>query len=128
MIVVNVKIKKIEVANFSLKTGSEVDFNIYFNDGREKMMQRKFLLGDPEIIAEQVINEIRQIEKKAHKSPSDDFLDVVVIRLEDEDEIPKKLAGFFSKVKEKINHVKGIRVAQGYLGAIESIKKLKAEF
>jgi hypothetical protein len=128
MIVVNVKIKKIEVANFSLKTGPEVDFNIYFNDGKEKMMQKKFVLDNPETIAEQVINEIRQIEKKAHKSQGDDILDVVVIRLEDEDEIPKKLMGFFSKVKEKIGYVKGIRIAQGYLGAIESIKKLKAEF
>lgn len=128
MYLVNVKFSKIEVSNFTPRDGPEV--KIHFNDGRDKFMTR--ILGDakPEALAEDVFKDARILAKKQSRAwDTDDVLnDVVVVRIENEDDVHKRMIGFFSRLQEKSKYIKGARQAAGYLYAVENYKRLTMDF
>ncbi|MBW2980368.1 hypothetical protein KY360_03050, partial [Candidatus Woesearchaeota archaeon] len=81
-----IKFRKITVNKFSPKEKT-VELNIHFNDGADKEITKKMGIDDPRKIAEDVVLEIRNLEKSVHQRfNGESILDSIVnIVFEDED-------------------------------------------
>jgi len=128
MYLVNIKFRKIEVSNFTPKDGPEV--KIHFNDGKDKFMTKILADSKPEALSEEVFKDARMLAKKQNRAwDTDDVLnDVIVVRIENEDDVLKRMASFFSRLQEKAKYIKGSRQVSGYLFAVENYKTLKLDF
>ena len=124
-----VKLKKITVNNFSPKERT-VELDIYFNDGSDKEITKKIRgIDDPRKLAEDVILEIRNLEKRANqKFDGESILDSIVnIVFEDEDKTLSKMSMFFSKLCDKIDSVRTTTDASGYIDLINKVNSMKFE-
>lgn len=122
-----VKLKKITVNNFSPKEKT-VEIDIHFNDGADKEITKKIIgIDDPRKLAEELILEIRNLEKSSHqKFDGESILDTIVnIVFDDEDKILSKLSMFFSKLCEKIDSVRTTTDASGYIDLINKVNSMK---
>jgi len=127
MIIINIKPLKAELIDFSIKDDT-AEMNIYFRDEADEhklAISRK--IGNSEELAEQIIMEMRRIVKKHHTPEADDYEDILVVRVDDEDGAVKKLKLFFDKVNEKIKQVKLLKSAKGYLDTLARAKKFEME-
>lgn len=124
-----VKLKKITINNFSPKEKT-VELDIHFNDGADKEITKKVSIDNPRGLAEQVILEIRNLEKSIHQEFSgESILDGIVnVVFEDEDKTLHRMTLFLSKVCEKIDDVRTSRDPSAYLGLINRVNSMKFEF
>lgn len=126
MIIVNIVPKKIELSDFNFKNNS-AEFNLYFNDGVDRKISFSKPIINAEELAEQTLAEMRTISKKNNTNLAGEWDEIIVVRLEKEDETLRKLQGFFERVKERMKDVRLIRTADGYLDRIRSAKVLVTE-
>jgi hypothetical protein len=127
MIIVNVQFKSVELVKFNIKEG--IEFRISFDDGVERSINKSSLIEDPEALTEEIFKEIRSMEKRYNQQyGGESFDDVIIIRFEDEEKAMQKMAGFFSKVKEKVKDVKSSIDATNYLDKINQINKSRMDF
>ena len=127
MLLANIQFKKIEIANYHHKTG--IELKISFDAGRQLLFNK--MLGDqnPEAFAEDVLKEARILAKKNAKAIGDDFLDdVVIVKIPNEDEIARRMAGFFGRIRERSNYLRGAKAAAGYIYSMENFKRQILEF
>ncbi|MBW3023200.1 hypothetical protein KY308_03785 [Candidatus Woesearchaeota archaeon] len=124
MIVVTVRPLKAELVDFSVKDET-AEFNIYFNDGEERRVAFKQKIADSEELAEKMVAEMRAMSKKYHQKYVEESDDILVIKVENEDETVKKLIRFFEKVKDTIKNIRMIKNAKGYLDTITKAKKME---
>lgn len=127
MIIVNVVPQSIELVDFNIKDNS-AEFNIHFNDGTDRRLSMARVIDDSETIAEQLVAEIRLLSKKNNKGLTDDWDEIIVVRMEKEDETIRKMTGFFERVKERIKDIRGMRTANGFLDKVHKSKQLVVEF
>ncbi len=128
MYLVNVRFKKIEVSNYSPKAGPEI--KVQLNDGKDRVITRSLGDSNPEALAEELFKEARIIAKKQSRSWDDDDVlnDVVVVRVENEDDVLKRMVGFLSRLQEKSKYIRGMKQVGGYLYAVENYKRQVLEF
>lgn len=128
MIIANVKFEKIEVKNFSAKEG--VDLNIYFDDGNKKMIVHRSNLKNIELTIDEIMKRIRNHEKEiSAKFDGENVLESsVVIRIENEDEVAKKMGSFFLKVYESMQKIVTTKSSEGFLDMINKINRMSFEF
>jgi len=122
---INIKIKEIRVINFSTRD-STVELEIYF----DKYKTLKNLeIDDPNEIAHDLIVEIRRKVKEVNKKHiSEEVLDNIVnVRVEQEEEIMKKISMFLAKLSDKVNEVKNLTSSDNYLNSISLVKSMKLE-
>lgn len=121
MIIVNIKPLKAELLDFNIKDDT-AQMHIYFSDEADKhRIVLNKVIGNAEELAEQMIMEMRKAIKD-HHSKEDDLL---VIRVQDEEDAIKRMTNFFNSVKEKIKAIKTLKSAQGYLDTVNRSKKLE---
>lgn len=130
MKIVSLEIKKIGVGKFFPKE-DKVELDIFFNDGSDKEIFKMVDISDAEGAAEDILTDLRKLEKNIHKINSHEGLIVdnyVNIVIENEDTLIKEVSGFIQKIKNKIEEIRQKNVAEGYLDMIRELKNLKAEF
>ena len=123
MIIVNVIPKKIELVDFNIKDNS-AEFNIYFNDGLDRKVSLSRVLNDSEALSEQMVTEMRSLAKKNNMGLTGDWDEILVIRMDKEDESTRKLMGFFDRIKERMKDIKTTRSAAGFLDKVHRSKML----
>ena len=130
MKIVSLEIKNIGVGKFFPKE-NRVELDISFSDGNDKEIFKMVDVSDTERVAEDILADLRKLEKNIHKNNSPEELIVdnyVNIVIENEDTLIKEISGFIQRIKNKIEEIKQKNVAEGYLDMIRELKNLKAEF
>jgi len=123
MIIVNVIPQKIELVDFNIKDNS-AEFNLYFNDGLDRKVSLSRVLNDSEALSEQIVTEMRSLAKKNNMGLTGDWDEILVIRMDKEDESTRKLMGFFDRIKERMKDIKTTRSAAGFLDKVHRSKML----
>jgi|TARA_B100002003_G_C14058981_1_gene509844 hypothetical protein len=123
---ISVKIKQINVSNFSTRD-ENVELEILFNNYKTI---KSLVIDDPNELAHDLIVEIRRKVKQANQRPdSDNVLDnILTVTIENEEETIKKISTFLSKLSDKINEVKNLTDSGNYLNSISLVKSMKLEF
>ncbi len=129
MKIISLEIKKVRVGKFFPKE-SKIELDIFFNDGSDKEIFRIIDASDPEGSAENILADLRKMEKNMHKSNQNEsivesFVNIVV---KDQDETIKEITRFIQKVAIKMEEIKSKNVAEGYLERIRQLKNLELEF
>jgi glycine cleavage system regulatory protein len=122
---INVKIKQINILNFSARDGN-VEFEVYFNNYKTI---KSLVIDDPEELAHDLIVEIRRKVKDANQRPdSDNILDTIVnVLVEDEESTIKKITMFLGKLADRINTIQNSKQAENYMDSINTIKSMVLE-
>ncbi|MBT5023351.1 hypothetical protein HOK51_08780 [Candidatus Woesearchaeota archaeon] len=130
MLIANIKFQRAEIGSFSIKDG--VRIKIFFSDGSNKVLSFEPGLLDLDKDAHVIISKVRQYEKELNMKlveRGDSFLDSFVnVVIEDEEGVEAKLKVFLRKIKDSISHLRGSRMATGYLDTINRVKGIKEEF
>ena len=130
MKIVSLEIKKIAVGKFFPRE-DKVELNIFFNDGSDKEIFKIVDISDSERAAEDILIDLRKMEKNIHKNSEDKELIVdnyINIIIKNEDNLVKEISAFIQNIGNKINEIKQKDVAEGYLDIIRELKNLKVEF
>ena len=130
MKIISLEIKKIEIGKFFPKE-DKVELDIFFDDGSDKEIFKIVDTSDAVSAAEDILMDLRKLEKNIHKNNENKELIVenyVNIIIKDEDNLVKEISVFIQKVKNKIDEIKQKDVAEGYLDIIRELKNLKVEF
>jgi hypothetical protein len=122
---INIKIKQINILNFSAREGS-VEFEVYFNNYKTL---KNVVIDDPEELAYDLVTEIRRKVKDANQRPdSDNILDTIVnVLIEDEGSTIKKISMFLGKLADRVNAIKNSKQAENYMDSINSVKSMVLE-
>jgi hypothetical protein len=127
MIIINVKLLSIEVSKF---TREELTLKINFDDGSKKrFIEKKTTLDNIPQFVEEVLADIKKMEKELNAPRTGDFLeDVVIVRLQDDDEdLREKMESALRRVKEEGRKVKSTSVSDNYLQKIALMQGFKIE-
>ena len=101
-------------------------FEIFFNDGKKRRMTRSAVLGEPEVLARQLIE--RLVLKEKHDCVDFDgesLIDVHVL-VEDEERAVRMLAGFFRSLNRKAERIRSYSKSEGYLSLLKSLQTAEA--
>jgi len=130
MKIVSLEIKKIRIGKFFPKE-DKVELDIFFNDGSDKEIFKIVDISDSERAAEDILMDLRKMEKNIHKDSEnrelivDNYVNIVI---KNEDSLIKEISAFVQKIGIKINQIKQKDIAEGYLDVIRELKNLKVEF
>jgi len=130
MKIVSLEIKKIRIGRFFPRE-DKVELDILFNDGNDKEIFQIVDISDPTRAAEDILMDLRKMEKNIHKDSEnrelivDNYVNIVI---KNEDGLIKEISSFIQNVGNKISEIKQKDVAEGYLDVIRELKNLKVEF
>ena len=130
MKIISLEIKKVGVGKFFPRE-SKVELDIFFNDGSDKEIFKIVDVSDAEGSAENILADLRKMEKNIHKNSEadnpivDNFINIVV---KNHDETIKEIARFIQKIEIKMEEIKSKNVAEGHLDRIRELKSLKVDF
>jgi len=130
MKIVSLEIKKIRIGKFFPRE-DKVELDIFFNDGSDKEIFKIVNISDSERAAEDILMDLRKMEKNIHKDSEnrelivDNYVNIVI---KNEDSLIKEISLFIQNVGNKINEIKQKDVADGYLDVIRELKNLEVEF
>jgi len=130
MKIVSLEIKKIKMGKFFPKE-DKVELNIFFNDGSDKEIFKIVDIIDSERASEDILLDLRKMEKNIHKNGEnmelivDNYVNIII---KNEDKLVQEITAFIQKIGIKLNQIKNKNVAEGYLDVIREIKGLSVEF
>ena len=130
MKIIGIELKKITVGRFFPKE-DKVELEISFNDGSDKEIFKVVDTSDSEGAAEEILNDLRKMERNIHKSNDNaeavvgDTLNIVV---KNEEKLVEEISKFIQQIKVKMDEIKNKKVAEGYLNMIRKLKGLKLDF
>ena len=130
MKIISLEIKKIGIGRFFPKE-NKVELDLLFNDGSDKEIFKTVDVSDAEGSAENILADLRKMEKSIHKNSEadspivDNFINIVV---KNENETIKDIARFIQKIEIKMEEIKSRNVAEGHLERIRQLKSLKVDF
>ena len=108
MKIISLEIKSIGIGKFFPKE-DKVELDILFNDGTDKEIFKIVNTSDAERAAENILMDLRKMEKNIHKKTEnkelifDNFVNIVV---KNEDNAIKEISQFIEKIKNKIDEIK----------------------
>ncbi len=130
MKIISLEIKKVSIGKFFPKE-SKVELDILFNDGSDKEIFKTVDVSDAEGSAENILADLRKIEKNIHKNSEADnpiVNNLINIVVKNENDTIKEIARFIQKIEIKIEEIKSKNVAEGHLERIRQLKSLKVDF
>tara|TARA_B100001964_G_C14244236_1_gene606578 strand:+ start:1290 stop:1685 length:396 start_codon:yes stop_codon:yes gene_type:complete len=130
MKIIGLEIKKIGIGKFFPKD-DKMELDIFFNDGSDKEISKTIDVSDSEGAAEDILTDLRKLEKNIHKNGENKELIVdnyVNIVIKGEEKLIKEISEFIQKAKAKMDEIKQKDVAEGYLDMIRELKNLKVDF
>jgi hypothetical protein len=130
MKIIGLEIKKIGIGKFFPKE-DKLELDIFFNDGNDKEIFKVVDVTEMKNIAEDILNDLRKLEKTIHKNTENQELIMdnhVNIVIKNEEKLIKEISVFVQKARIKMDEIKQKNVADGYLDLIRELKNLKVEF
>lgn len=124
MKIISLEIRKINIEKFFPRE-NKLELNIFFNDGTDKEIFKIVDVSDSKDAAEDILNEIRKIERTIHKDILGEIINIVI---KDEDKLINAIAEFIKQARDKVGQIKSKRDAEGYLDLIRDLKGIKVEF
>ena len=130
MKIIGLEIKKIGIGKFFPKE-DKIELDIFFNDGSDKEISKTIDVSDSESAAEDILTDLRKLEKNIHKNSEnkelivDNYVNIVV---KNEEKLVREISDFIQKAKIKMDEIKQKNVADGYLDMIRDLKNLKVDF
>ncbi len=130
MKIISLEIKKVSIGKFFPRE-SKVELDIFFNDGSDKEIFKTVDVSDAEGSAENILADLRKMEKNIHKNSEadnpivDNLINIVV---KNENEAIKEIARFIQRVEARMEEIKSRNVAEGHLERIRQLKSLKVDF
>ena len=124
---VRVTVKKVEVEQFSLKGGA--DLNIFFDDGAKKCLKYSTKLDNVNDDVKNVITKIQVYEKSQNRVlDAEDVLDSFVsVLIEDEEALMEKLRTFLGRLRDEKLRLKGYGTHSGYIESLNKMQKKALE-
>jgi methionyl-tRNA synthetase len=127
--IVGVEFKKIKVNKF-LPKEKIVDFSIFFNDGTDKEIIKSVNLNNIEGVAENIIDDIVNMEKNINKEFDGEKLleNSVNVVIKNKEGLLPKINDFLKKVSEGIDKVRERKIVDGYLDLVNKVNRMVLEF
>lgn len=130
MKIISLEIKKITLGRFFPRE-DKIELNIFFNDGTDKEIFRMVDTSEPEDAAEEIIADLRKMEKKIHadgKKEESLLGETINIVTKDEDKVLRAIANFIAHAKSKVDKIRSKNDEVGYLDMVRELQSLKLEF
>jgi methionyl-tRNA synthetase len=127
--IVSVEFKKIKINKF-LPKEKAVEFTIFFNDGNDKEIIKSVNLYNIDGVAENIINDIVNMEKNINKEFNGETLleNSVNVVVKNQEGLLPKINDFLKKVSEGIEKVRASQTANGYLDLVGKVNRMFLEF
>jgi len=125
---ITVVLQKIRVTRFFAKS-THAELTINFNDGQDKEIVKTTEIKLPEILAANILTEIRRIVRNAfQRFDGEQLYDKdIKISVENDKEVKKALTKFLSRLETNIRNVKNAKVADGYINLHNNITAMRME-
>ena len=120
---VRVTLKKVEVAQFSIREGAEL--KIFFDDGAKKCLVYSTKLDNVNDDVKNIITKIQVYEKSQNKVlDAEDVLDSFVsVLIEGEEAAMEKMRVFLGRLRDEKMRLKGYGQHSGYIEALNKMQK-----
>ena len=118
---VKVNLLKVIVKSYSPNENRAV-LEIFFDDGKQSRMTRSTILGDANLLALQLMEELILKEKNYSADFDGESLRDVDVVIEDEQRTRLLLVDFFRTLHSKANHIRNSSSAAGYLDLIRNLQ------
>ncbi|MBL7054307.1 hypothetical protein ISS05_00950 [Candidatus Woesearchaeota archaeon] len=127
--IISIEFKKIKINKF-LPKEKTVEFSIFFNDSDDKEISRSINLGNIEGIAENIVDDIVNMEKNINKEFDGEALidNPSNVFVKNKEELLPKITNFLKKVSENIEQVKACKTSNGYLDLVGKVNRMSLEF
>jgi len=127
--IISVEFKKIKVNKF-LPKEKTVEFSIFFDDGNDKEIIKSVNLNNIKGIAENIVNDIINMEKNINKEFNGEMLleNSVNVVVKNEENLVPKINEFLKTVSGGIEHVRASQTAEGYLDLVSKVNRMSLEF
>lgn len=127
--IVGIEFKKIKVNKF-LPKEKTVEFTIFFNDGYDKEIIKNINLAGIEGAAENIINDIVNMEKNINKEFDGEVLleNSVNVVVKNQESLFPKIKEFLRNVSGGIEKVRACQSAEGYLDLVAKVNRMYLEF
>lgn len=127
MILIEVDLQKLKVSSFSAMDESVV-LEVYFNDGENKQIFRTTKLDKPEDVVKDIYSELIRMEENINmRFNGVNMISDVNVLIKGRQKKKKKMMNFFNDVRTKIQKIKSMKVAEGYLDMISDINRMELE-
>jgi hypothetical protein len=125
---VRVTVKKLEVENFSVRDGT--DLNIFFDDGSKKCLKYSTKLENVEEDVKNIITKIHVYEKAQNQVlDAEDILDSFIsVVIENEETVTEKIRIFLGRLKDENSKLKSYGTHSGYIDSLNKMQKKLIEF
>ena len=125
---VRVTVQKMEVENFSMKSGA--DIKLFFDDGGKKCLVYSTKLDNVEEDVKNIITKIHVYEKAQNRVlDAQDILDSFIsVVIEHDEELMERMKQFLNRLKDDKSRLKAYGTHTGYLESINKMKKKTIEF
>ncbi|MFH1063909.1 MAG: hypothetical protein V1729_02415 [Candidatus Woesearchaeota archaeon] len=120
---IRVHVKKVEVEQFSLKEG--VDLNIFFDDGAKKCLKYSTKLDNVNDDVKNIIIKIHVYEKSQNKvlDPEDVLDSFISVLIENEEDLMEKIRVFLARLRDEKMRLKGHGTHAGYITSLNKMQK-----
>ncbi len=125
---VRITVQKMEVENFSMKSGA--DIKVFFDDGGKKCLVYSTKLDNVEEDVKNIITKIQVYEKAQNRVlDAQDILDSFIsVVIEHDEELMERMKAFLNRLKDDKSRLKGYGTHTGYLESLNKMKKKVIEF
>lgn len=129
MEIINVEFKKIRITDLSIRDGY-VYLEIFFDDGKDKEITRKTRIDDPGKEVKNILKEITDMEGAInYEFDGERFMDSYVnVVFQDEKKVKQSLIRFLTDVKNKMEEIRTLKDATGFIDKINAVKLMRIEF
>lgn len=121
-----VRLQRLKVAKFTPKDGS-VELAITYSDDSVKEIMKCDKILYPESFARRIIAEVRKTVKSSHNTFDDGEVvrQDIEVQVPDEETIVREMAHFLEAVRVKVQVVKNMKSANGYMDAVRQINSMQ---
>ena len=128
MIVVTIELKRMEMDDFDVRTGTAHIILSYIADAPRELA-KTIHPDNTETLARSLLAEIRAQTKKENVRRALEEEDFLIIKFAfEEEELERKVKAFLDRVTDRLKNLRQTRVGAGYLDKLNSSKKLVVEF
>ncbi|MFH1511600.1 MAG: hypothetical protein ABIF10_07970 [Candidatus Woesearchaeota archaeon] len=121
-----VKLHKVKVAKFTPKDGS-VELAITYSDDSVKEILKSDRIVYPESFARRIIAEVRKTVKSSRQTFEDGELVQrdIEVQVQEEEMVVREISHFLEAVRVKVQIVKNMKSANGYMDAVRQINSMQ---
>ncbi|MBI2664090.1 hypothetical protein HYX10_01970 [Candidatus Woesearchaeota archaeon] len=121
---VQVSLLKVVVKTYTPMENLAV-FEIFYNSGRSKQITRTTKLGEANVLADQLVDDLLITEKNSRAEFDGETLTGVDVILESEQKTKLMLVDFFRTLQSKALQIKHNKTSAGYLDMIKAVQRME---